>query len=227
MNTTEKNVKVETKTRIELEGRKQLLLLETTTVLAQETTTKTNRYGQMKKSIQNEVVIDSHEKVLEKYKLYPVTIEELKEIRKYPDPIFILKDGDNFYYAIIDSKLHLAKYNIFGKDYEHICAPSNGKLCKRFSPMPESKGGCSKVWNKPEIIERYPFIKLGYETINTDNNILCVCQCDNYIKPPEEPAKKKVSKEQLIQAKITLAQYIWPDVETLNDIREKRNPFNK
>ena len=53
--------------------------------------------------------------------------------------------------------------------------------CKRLLALPDEKGGCEKVRNHSSFLERYPWIKEGYETFNTRKDIFVVKKCEHYV----------------------------------------------
>ena len=54
-------------------------------------------------------------------------------------------------------------------------------------PLSYEAGGCEKVRESSKGIEDFPWIKRGYETLNTDRKFFVVCKCNHY----EEEKKEK------------------------------------
>lgn len=149
------------------------------------------------------------------FPLTEVTIEDLYTYRKKGISSFVLKINDTLYYTKIPKEMNFISSDILG---EHKCAIVKHE-CNRLSPASDEEGGCEKVRNFSKYIERYPWIKKGYETFNTRHDSFAVIECLHY---QECPPRKHRSHADIIASKIRLAQYFWEDVETLEDIRKKR-----
>lgn len=111
------------------------------------------------------------------FDLKPITLEELKEVRRKRIPGFILKVDEDLFFAETDYFLCFAERSIFVK---HLCANSKGVCCNRLSAKSDKHGGCEKVRNKSCFIEKYPWITLGYETINVHTPQFLVCRCEHF-----------------------------------------------
>ena len=94
--------------------------------------------------------------------LTEVSKEELEKIRQSTVPSFILKKDERYYYCKITDELSFAPSFVGQK--HHKCFSK--KMCRHLSAAPDQEGGCAKVRNKAHFIERYPWITMGYETIN-------------------------------------------------------------
>jgi len=129
----------------------------------------------------------------EDYPLREVTPRELFLLRTSGKPGFVLKQEGKYYYTTIPKQLTFHSREISG---EHMCS-RNGKVCSRLSAAEDCNGGCGKVRDLDPLayinnkkfheavrlsarIEKYPFIRSGYESFNTPTNSLVVLSCDNY-----------------------------------------------
>lgn len=110
------------------------------------------------------------------FPLLEVKPEELEEYRRNGIPSFVLKMDEKFYYTQIPRDITFVGSNILGP---HKCA-SVGKECMHLSPASDAEGGCAKVRNHSRCIERYPWIKKGYETFNTPTDVFVVACCEHY-----------------------------------------------
>lgn len=124
--------------------------------------------------------------------LKEVTEEELLMYRasKNPGLVFVF-DGKHYYCPIPQHfSLHLGA---------HQCS-LNGKVCDHLSALPDEMGGCQKVKDfcigsfngrytdlkGSKRIEKYTFIKCGFEIFNVDFEHLVVLKCSHY-KPAPSP----------------------------------------
>ena len=144
------------------------------------------------KTVISENQISTRQKILNKYPLSKVTIEQLAQLRRSDKPGFVLKERGEYYYAQIDSECKFNAENILGL---HRCAIVN-KECRRLSAAFDNQGGCAKVRGHASNIERYDFITLGYETFNTEQDCLVVINCLNYecSLPRKKHSPKEISK---------------------------------
>lgn len=159
------------------------------------------------KLIKSEFVIENS------YKLRKIDAKTLTKLHASEIPGFVFKDHEDYYYAEItkDTKL-LSKVNL-GK---HMCAQD----CCRLSAASDEKGGCEKVRNRSNNIEMYDWITLGYETFNTSQDCFVVLSCDHYCKSSQSDKKRDLAK--INSAKLGLAQYVWDDVTSLDQVRKRR-----
>ena len=142
------------------------------------------------------------------FDLVKVTAEELLEYRK-ETPCFVLKKFDSLYLAVIPQNISFVSCGSFG---EHKCGN-----CQRLSAASDAEGGCAKVRQRSNFIERYPWITYGIETFNTQHDAFIVFQCKNFSK---FRAKRNVSvfeKEKMI---VGLAQHICDNVESMAQVRK-------
>ena len=138
--------------------------------------------------------------VEELFPLQETSAEEIANLRRRKKAFFILKEaGEKLYYTAIPKNLTLLGHKLLGP---HMCAVVN-KECGRLSPAPDRQGGCAKVRNKSKYIERYPWIKSGYETVGTLFDAFCVCECDHYQLPPP---RKKIDWEKAAELKLSIAR---------------------
>lgn len=145
-----------------------------------------------------------------KFELKRVSVEELTSFRKMNIPSFVVKVNNEFYHTQIPKTISFVSARILG---EHKCG-----YCNRLSAASDKEGGCAKVRNRSRYIERYPWIKTGYETFGTRQDSFVVVNCERYQNFPQ---RKKVELTKLNNLKIGIAQYIWPDVETMAEVRMK------
>ena len=126
------------------------------------------------------------------YKFRRITEEELLKIRKSGIPSFILKVGKRLYYTSVPKSFSInSNFTEIGR---HMCA-----WCNRCRAIDESMGGCQKVSDcsidvyQSEVgnlreailmskrIEKYDFVKYGFETFNVSVEVLAVIKCKNYM----------------------------------------------
>ena len=91
------------------------------------------------KSKQNKVLTETVEMIKE-YKLEATDKGSLRKLRKSNEPLFIFKDGENYYYTKIPYDMSFLK----ALNIEHKCARHNG-VCRRMCPAADECGGCAKV----------------------------------------------------------------------------------
>ena len=140
-------------------------------------------------------LVSENEKLLERHKLQSVTADELLEIRKKQIPIFILKlEGERLFYTEIPKRLSFLKSACFGV---HVCAGRGSTdVCEHLSTASDARGGCAKVRCGSIMIERFPFIKVGYETYCTNKDVFVVIECANYerCKPKDTLSFSEIKK---------------------------------
>lgn len=147
------------------------------------------------------------------FKLREVNLKELASYRNSEVPSFVLKTNGKIYYARIPKDISFLSSKILGM---HQCANA-GHECAHLSAASDDNGGCEKVRRLSQRIEDYPWISEGYETFNTKIDSFVVTQCSHY----ERCHREKVSIAYENKLKLAIAQYQWPDVETLDDVRER------
>ena len=147
------------------------------------------------------------------YPLVEITTEELAEYRKSNIPSIVFKMDGKLYYSKIPKKMNLVSSAILGP---HVCAV-NDRECGRHYPVSEKEGGCSKVLTGARCIEKFPWITSGYETFNVQHCAFVVACCAHYRPCP--PPKRKLTVQQRNELKLAIAQFIWPDVKTLAEVR--------
>lgn len=106
-----------------------------------------------------------------------VTPKELAYYRRKKIPSFVLKAGDKLYYTTIPKNITFLGTDILGS---HMC----GQQCCHLSPVSDEEGGCAKVRNYATFIEKYPWIKKGYETFGTRVDSFVVVECSHYKRLP-------------------------------------------
>ena len=148
------------------------------------------------------------------FDLVEVTLEELAVYRKSGISSFVLKVDGKLYYASIPDNISFVSSTILGA---HRCAVA-GHECNRLSAASDKQGGCAKVRDRSQRIERYPWIKTGYETFNTKHDSFVVVNCLHY-KPC--PPRKKLSADDINRTKLGLAQFVWDDVESRAEVKKR------
>jgi len=183
----------EVKKKIVLDGRKSVKQLEIT-LLNEVTREKAVKNDFIQKTTKK--VLSSSEKVLKEFPLYETSVEELVKIKNSGEPVFILKENDRYYYAEITKDIKFVAEDILGK---HKCAIVDHE-CKRLSPF-----GCSKVRDGSFNIERYDYIKVGYETQNVGpgKDAFVVIECNNYERCN---GRKKLEVQERAKHREALAQ---------------------
>ena len=140
------------------------------------------------------------------YKLYETTAEEIQHRRLMKEPTFVVMAEKKLYMSAVNMDFPRLVKNL--EEKEHLC-PS----CRYCGA---SVHGCIKVRDCSEElyiregyifseaiklskrIEKYPFIKFGYEVfgIVKENEVFSVDECDNF-KPFEK--RKRTSEEELVK----------------------------
>lgn len=149
------------------------------------------------------------------FHLVEVTPEMLADYRKKGISSFVLKVDGKLYYSEIPNNISFVSSNILGT---HKCALA-GHECRRLSAASDEKGGCQKVRNCSNRIERYPWITAGYETFNTSHDSFVVVKCLHYEKCPP---RKTYSSAEVGALKLGLAQFVWDDVDSLAAVRSRK-----
>lgn len=108
-------------------------------------------------------------------------------------PTFVLKVDEKLYVADIEYYYNMNNNADDKLGQEHMCVD-----CMRCRALPEELGGCSKVRDcsieaysiegnsysdavdLSKRIEKYHFIKYGYEAFGVSHEVFCVGKCDNY-----------------------------------------------
>ena len=139
------------------------------------------------------------------------TAEDLAIDQKSGNPSFVLKVAGKLYYASITKDLNFVSATKLGS---HKCAN-----CHRLSAASDADGGCAKVREFSTGIERYPWITKGYETFGTGHDSFVVVCCKHYKKYPRRP---EIPLEKVNNLKLGIAQYYWPDVDNLDEVKRRR-----
>ncbi len=182
----------------------------TVTNIVQEINPKTNN---LIRNISKNVVSQAVEPL--SFELVEVTPKQIVSHRKNGTPSFVLKMENHFYYTEIPANFSFIGSEMLGK---HKCVLLDHE-CRRFIPVSYAKGGCTKVMDVHPHIERYDYITIGYETFNTKQDTFVVIECSNY--EGCLPKKKKLSQKAINNTKISLAQFIWNDVEDMKDVVDR------
>ena len=149
------------------------------------------------------------------FSLNEVTVEELAAYRRSKIPSFVLKVNGKLYYTTIPDCISFVSSGLLGI---HQCAIPKHE-CHRLSAASDEQGGCAKVRDRSQCIERYPWITTGYETFNTKHDSFFVAKCLHYRACPP---KKKLPLGDVTRAKLGIAQYVWSDVQTLDEVDKRR-----
>ena len=132
------------------------------------------------------------------YKLKKMPAKRLKKLRQNGQPGFILKKDGSYCYAKIDRKINFYGHNgeFCG---EHLCAKcAKLGICKKVTEnaknIEDPEDMIIDTWHGN--IEKYDFIKEGYETFNTFSNKLHVVECANYeqLEAEEEKSGRSMAK---------------------------------
>ena len=138
--------------------------------------------------IYQKTFVSSTKECIKEVPLREIQVEKIKPLRKSGKPGIVIKDNGKYYYAEIDPEIKMVPEDMLGP---HMCA----QLCHRLSPASDEKGGCAKVRGHSFFIERFDFIKLGYETFNVPTESFIVSKCSNYYNKTRDmvllPTKKK------------------------------------
>lgn len=171
------------------------------------------------KKIVSKTLIEEKEEVLH-FPLIEVTQQMLTYYRSENISSFVLKIDGKFYYTSIPNNLNFVDSKSLGK---HKCS-SSGYLCNRLSAASDKEGGCQKVRNKSKYIEKYPWIKIGYETFGTKHDVFVVVKCEHY---ENCPPSKSYTPTELNSLRLGLAHFVWDDVITIDDVRRRRRKNRK
>ncbi len=158
------------------------------------------------------------EPVEKKVSRYEYPLEEIAEkdivrLRMSGKPVFLLKLDGKYYRAFISKHLHLLAHDLIG---DHMC-----KYCDKAIATSDECGGCQKVRDREfnecisqdvtkrkamqdsKRIEKYSFIKAGYESFGVNQETFMVAECDNYknysvrkVLPLEERRNLLISLEE-------------------------------
>jgi len=153
-------------------------------------------------------IVERFEGVINK-RLVPISVENIRKLRRRRAPYLILKVENRFYGARI--KWDMTFFSKETKIFDHMCNAD----CRRMYARRDEDGGCEKVLDEFTRIERYDWIKLGFETFHTKTDALVVGQCSHYEKSVSN--KTYTLKEKKL-ARISLAQFMYEDIETYDDI---------
>lgn len=148
------------------------------------------------------------------WSLRKTDIKELAEYRRLGTPSFVLKVDGSLYHTVVPEDLSLLSTTLIGV---HKCAIPNHE-CSRLSAASDEDGGCAKVRSHACSIENYPFIKTGYELFGVNGYGFVVVECSHY---KECAPSNKISPEAKKQLKLGLAQHIWEDIESHEQLRRQ------
>lgn len=135
------------------------------------------------------------------FDLGEVTPKELAVYRRNGISSFVLKIEGKLYHATIPDCISFVSSAILGT---HQCA-AVGNECNRLSAASDEQGGCAKVRERSQGIERYPWITCGYETFNTKQDSFIVINCLHYEKCPPRPNH---SADTAKRTKLDFAQFV-------------------
>lgn len=156
-------------------------------------TTKSMKDGQ--------IILDNVEE--KDFTLKEISLDQLMKYRaNFRSAGFVLKIKDSYFYARIPKNLRIHSPFFTLKGFKasspvHLC----GQSCKRLSAAQDCDGGCQKVrdlsisvligeegFSKEdalvlsERIEKYPFIRFGFESFNTVADAVYVLNCKHFSK---------------------------------------------
>lgn len=132
--------------------------------------------------------------------LTEVSAVDVSRYRKAGIPSFVLKEDGKLYWCRIPKKLSFLTADIFPTC--HLCGGSEGNVCKRLISLPNSQGGCEKVFRGSKGIERFDFIQKGYETFNTYQPAFYVADCLNFLFE----GRREIKMGNVIEARLDLAR---------------------
>ena len=119
------------------------------------------------------------------YTVTEVTPEEIQAFRKAKIPSLVIKLDGKLYHARVTSDSSITSTPC------HLC----GECCHLIALSTED-GGCPKVVAKSRRIERFDFIKKGYETSFTAKDSFIVMECDCFEKNAPR-VKKDIAGENM------------------------------
>lgn len=147
------------------------------------------------------------------YPLKEIAERDIAKLRMSGKPVFLLKINGRYYRAFISKRLHLLAHDLIG---DHMC-----KYCDKAIATSDECGGCQKVRDRDfneclsadvtkrkamqdsKRIEKYPFIKAGYESFGVNQETFMVAECDNYksysprkLMSPEDKRNLLISLEE-------------------------------
>lgn len=201
------NVKV----RNEIKKMNQIYLKERTALIF-KTIEETHKITINGKKVNDEIV-SAKTTVEKEFPFREVEKTEILSLHESGIPGFILKENGKYYYTEIEYTTKFYSTKLLG---DHVCA-EKGKECRHLSAAGDENGGCSKIREGSSHIENYDYITLGYETFNTCNcDAFVVLKCNRYEKCLPKP---KISKKRKDELRVSVAQFLYDDVESLADIR--------
>lgn len=156
----------------------------------------------------------------ENFALSEISQEDISIYRRSNIPSFLLKTNGKYYYTTISSNLNrlLQDKSLMSTMYPH---PHMCGECDRLSAASDENGGCAKVRDYHySYIEKYDWITEGYETFNVSSSSFVVSKCYHYT--PYPPRIKK-TREEIDNLKLGLAQFLWDDVESITEVRLRKN----
>ena len=192
--------------------RRESLIADRITIVNQ-VTRELNEKGKSGNIVSNEELSSSTEELV--FPMKRITLEQLKKLRATSIPSFVLKEGGNYYYAQIVRDLNLVSTLLCGC---HKCS-----ACRYLSAATDEEGGCAKVRNRSYYIERYDWID-GYETFNTNRDAFVVAVCNHYGR---YLPKKKQTAEEVNNLKLGLAQFVWPEIDSLGAAEKRYKEVHK
>ena len=160
-----------------------------------------------------------------KYKLHlhEIKKEEIMEYRKSGKPGMVVLVDKKFFYTPVKKEWKFVSQKLMG---EHVCA-----MCRKVSPLLcekvadlsvefHSKKEEEDPYTVAKRLEKYDFVLEGYETFNTDFNVLVITKCKN-VNDLKSKEKQEIPAEKVSASKVALAQYVWPDIDTEEDVQKR------
>lgn len=157
-----------------------------------------------------------------------ITQEELMKHRISGKPGVVMKDDDKIFYAEYQRGMSIYLRCMTSK---HVCGQS-GRECKRFSTASDCNGGCAKVrdlfitayaqntrnfakaHSQSKRIEKYEFVREGFEIFNSPHYMLLVTKCSNYVK---------IAPRNITTVELNAAQKLWHE----DDERRKKEAYER
>ena len=152
-----------------------------------------------------------------------VSKEEIEELRETHDLIFILKLEDEFYYVPLPCPelSKLLSHSVFERNVcsygNEECERKKDMTCNRLLAASDVNGGCAMVRDifrscyrgnditvAEKQIEKYDFIKYGFQYCGYASESLIVIECRNYETPDEKP---KLEIKQISRLKRSLREF--------------------
>lgn len=195
----------------QLEGFSSIILCEITEISL--VVRRKYRHKQKEKQIiMSKKEVSSESRILERYKLNKISVDELEVLRESKEPTLIIKNDGKYYYAKVKADTRLGTSNFMGN---HQCSYMNHQCEYLLASLGEE--GCRKVYDADNKLENYDFITSGYELLNTEIEEFVVTGCSN-CKIGDAQKSRKMSKEE--------TEKLFSDLEDLLELFRDREEVN-